>query len=113
MKTGRWTAHGIRVEVVRRLGNRSTGTLHDPQQSLCPELWRASSRPNAGVVERTHAWNERWHRMVMHHDRRTSVSVAWVGLVEHLKLLDTSSARSAASLLSAPDLPPAGASKTA
>lgn len=40
-------AHGIRVEVVRRPGNRSTGTLHDPQQSL----WR---EPTTGFVRKRH-----------------------------------------------------------
>jgi transposase len=82
-------ARGIRVEVVRRPGNRSTGTLHDPQQPLWPQ-------PAAGfvvllkrwVVERTHAWNERWRRMVMHHDRKTSVSAAWVWLAEARILLN-------------------------
>lgn len=29
-------AHGIRVQAARKLGNRSTGTLHYPQQLLRP-----------------------------------------------------------------------------
>lgn len=80
--------HGIRVEVVRRPGNRSTGTLHDPQQSLWQEPIRGFVvLPKRWVVERTHAWNERWRRMVMHHDRKTSTSAAWVWLAEARILL--------------------------
>jgi transposase len=80
--------HGIRVEVVRRPGYRSTGTLHDPQ----PPLWQEPVRgfvvlPKRWVVERTHAWNKRRRRMVMHHDRKTSISTAWVWLAEARILL--------------------------
>ena len=39
------------------------------------------------VVERTHAWNERARRLVMHHDRLPSVSEAWVWLTEARILL--------------------------
>ena len=39
------------------------------------------------VVERTHAWNERARRLVMHHDRLTEVSEAWVWLTEGRMLL--------------------------
>lgn len=68
---------------MRRPGNRSTGTLHDPQQSLCQEPVRSFVvLPKRWVVERTHAWNERWRRMVMHHDRKTSISTAWALLAE-------------------------------
>ncbi|CZT26052.1 hypothetical protein PCPL58_p2035 (plasmid) [Pseudomonas cerasi] len=34
------------------------------------------------VVERTHAWNERARRLIMHHDRLFAVSEAWVWLAE-------------------------------
>lgn len=81
-------AHGIRVEVVRRPGNRLTGSLHDAQQSLWQEPVQGFvALPKRWVVERTHAWNERWRRMVMHHDRKTSTSVAWVWLAEARILL--------------------------
>lgn len=40
-------AHNIRVEVVHRLGNRSTGTLHDSQQLLWPLLRPGSSAAKA------------------------------------------------------------------
>ena len=81
-------AHGIRVEVVRRPSNRSTGTLHDPQQSLWPQpAVGFVVLPKRWVVERTHAWNERWRRMVMHHNRKTCISTAWVWLAEARILL--------------------------
>nr|WP_236953324.1 transposase [Immundisolibacter cernigliae] len=34
------------------------------------------------VVERTHAWNERARRLVMHRDRLAGVSEAWLWLTE-------------------------------
>ena len=43
--------------------------------------------PKRWVVERTHAWNERWRRVVMHHDRKTSISTAWIWLAEARILL--------------------------
>lgn len=39
------------------------------------------------VVERTHAWNERARRLIMHHDRLTHISEAWVWLAEARILL--------------------------
>jgi len=42
-------AHGIRVEVARRPGNRSTGMLHDSQQSLWP-------LPTAGFIVLPKRW---------------------------------------------------------
>jgi transposase len=38
--------------------------------------------PKRWVVERTHAWNELARRLIMHHDRLTDVSEAWVWLAE-------------------------------
>ncbi|KWT11000.1 transposase [Pseudomonas syringae pv. broussonetiae] len=38
--------------------------------------------PKRWVVERTHAWNERARRLIMHHDRLFAVSEAWVWLAE-------------------------------
>jgi putative transposase len=42
----------------------------------------ADKGPKRWVVERTHAWMERWRRTVMHHDRKLAVSAAWVWLAE-------------------------------
>lgn len=83
-------AHHIRVEVVRHPGNGTSGTLHDSKKA--PEQ---AAVVNAGfmvlpvrwVVERTHAWTERWRRTVMHHDRKLAVSEAWVWLAEARMLL--------------------------
>jgi putative transposase len=83
--------HHIQVEVVRRPGNGTTGTLHDPTRTSAP-----TAEINAGfvvlpkrwVVERTHAWTERWRRTVLHHDRKTAVSAAWVWLAEARMLLN-------------------------
>ncbi len=73
--------HKIRVEVVHRPGNSSTSTPRDLQQSLRQERVRGFVvLPKRWGVERTHAWNERWRRMVMHHDRKNSISTAWVWL---------------------------------
>jgi transposase len=83
--------HHIQVQVVRRPGNGTTGTLHDPMRTSAP-----TAEINAGfvvlpkrwVVERTHAWTERWRRTVMHHDRKAAVSAAWVWLAEARMLLN-------------------------
>ena len=73
-------AHGIDVNIVRR--PPKAGPWNDAQQTL----WSAASdfpvSPMRWVVERTHAWNERWRRLVMHHDRSISSSTAWVWLAQ-------------------------------
>jgi transposase len=43
--------------------------------------------PKRWVVERTHAWNERARRLIMHHDRLPLVSETWVWLAEARILL--------------------------
>jgi putative transposase len=83
-------AHHIRVEVVRRPGNSTIGTLHDPKKALEPAAVINSGftiLPKRWVVERTHAWTERWRRTVMHHDRKLVVSAAWIWLAEARMLL--------------------------
>lgn len=76
--------HGIAVEVVRHPGNRSTGTWQDKQQPLWPEIVAKGFVVQAKrwVVERTHAWNERARRLMVHHDRSNWAPVAWVWLAE-------------------------------
>lgn len=44
--------------------------------------------PMRWVVERSHAWTERWRRTLMHHDRKLAVSAAWVWLAEARMLLN-------------------------
>jgi putative transposase len=83
--------HHIRVEVVRRPGNGATGTLHNPTQTSGPPAEIKAGfvvLPKRWVVERTHAWTERWRRTVMHHDRKLAVSAAWVWLAEARMLLN-------------------------
>lgn len=83
--------HHIRVEVVRRPDNGMTGTLHDPTRTSEPVAQPKAGfvvQPKRWVVERTHAWTERWRRTVMHHDRKLDISAAWVWLAEARMLLN-------------------------
>jgi len=83
-------AHHIRVEVIRRPGSSTIGTLYDPETAPTPTADIGSGftiLPKRWVVERTHAWTERWRRTVMHHDRKLAVSAAWVWLAEARMLL--------------------------
>jgi transposase len=82
--------HHIRVEVIMRSGNGTTGTLHDPEQAMpAAEInARFVVLPKRWVVERTHAWIERWRRTVMHYDRKLDISAAWVWLAEARMLLN-------------------------
>lgn len=78
-------AHGIDVQVVRHPGNRNAHVFHDTAQPI-ETIESVPSGfvvlPRRWVVERTHAWNERWRRLVMHHDRNSHISAAWVWLAE-------------------------------
>lgn len=73
--------HGIAVQIIRRPGNRQTGSF---QSQLWPEAATQSFVVQAKrwVVERTHAWNERARRLTVHHDRSNWAPVAWVWLTE-------------------------------
>lgn len=82
---------GIKVDVVRHPGSGTVGRWCEADQ---PDLFTAPATadgftvlPKRWVVERTHAWLERARRLVMHHDRRTDVSEAWVWLAEARMLL--------------------------
>lgn len=83
--------HGVRVEVVRHPANKNVGRWVQPDQ---PDLFTVMADVKGfvvlakrWVVERTHAWNERARRLVMHHDRLCCVSEAWVWLAEARLLL--------------------------
>jgi putative transposase len=83
--------HHIRVEVVRRPGNGTTGTLQEASQLSAPPTEINTGfvvLPKRWVVERTHAWTERWRRTIMHHDRKLDISAAWVWLAEARMLLN-------------------------
>ena len=73
-------AHDIEVEVVRHPGNRNARVFRDTKQAAAPEPVPTGFvvLPKRWVVERTHAWNERCRRLVMHHDRNTLIATAWV-----------------------------------
>ena len=83
--------HGITVEVVRHPANGNGGSWHHPGQGqLFPIKADANgfvALPKRWVVERTHGWNERARRLIMHHDRLTHVSEAWVWPAEARLLL--------------------------
>ena len=83
--------HDIHVQVVRHPANKKVGRWIRPEQ---PDLFtvKADAKgfvvlPKRWVVERTHAWNERARRLIMHHDRLLKVSEAWVWFTEARMLL--------------------------
>lgn len=83
--------HDIQVQVVRHPANANVGRwVHAGQ----PDLFTVEADAKGfvvlakrWVVERTHAWIERARRLVMHHDRLSQVSEAWVWLSEARRLL--------------------------
>ena len=83
--------HGLNVEVVRHPANGNGGYLYHPAQgTLFPVQANANGfvvLPKRWVVERTHAWNDKARRLIMHHDRLAHVSEAWVWLAEARRLL--------------------------
>jgi transposase len=83
--------HDIQVQVVRHPANRNVGRWIDARQ---PDLFTVQSDTKGfvvlakrWVVERTHAWNERARRLVMHHDRLPQVAETWIWLTEARLLL--------------------------
>ena len=87
---GKWAQrtqdiHAVQVQVIRGPNNRRTGKWHSAQGELFASAPAPSGfvvMPKRWVVERTHAWNERARRLIMHHDRLLDVSAAWVWLAE-------------------------------
>ncbi len=86
-------AHPVvaQVQVVRHPANRNVGRWIDARQ---PDLFAVQSNAKGfvvlakrWVVERTHAWNERARRLVMHHDRLPQVAETWIWLTEARLLL--------------------------
>ena len=78
--------HDIRVQVVRHSCNKNVGRWVRAKQ---PDLFTVAADDKGFVVlakrwlvERTHAWNERARRLIMHHDRLSAVWEAWVWLTE-------------------------------
>jgi len=87
---GKWAqrmhqTHAVDVQVIRGPNNRRTGQWCSEQGDLftvTPAPTGFVVMPKRWVVERTHAWNERARRLIMHHDRLFAVSEAWVWLAE-------------------------------
>lgn len=60
--------HHIRVEVIRRPGNGTTGTFHNTALATVPVVEGNTgfvALPKRWVVKRTHVWTERWRPTVM------------------------------------------------
>jgi transposase len=70
----------VAVEIVRR--PHFNGEWSDPQMPLWPAASSFVVLPRRWVVERTHAWNERCRRLVMHHDRSPKIAESWVWLAQ-------------------------------
>lgn len=69
---------GLKVNIVRR--PPKSGAWLSAQQRLWPAIETFPVLPQRWVVERSHAWNERWRRLTTHHDRSTKIATAWVWL---------------------------------
>ncbi|ROO30485.1 transposase IS4 [Salinisphaera orenii MK-B5] len=80
------SAHAVVVSITPSTARAWTG----PQA----ELFGAPPTPPGGglykrwVVERTHAWQERFRRLIMHHDRLPEIGEAWVWLANARLLLN-------------------------
>jgi putative transposase len=75
----------LTVEVVRHPANGHQRVFHENQLPLWSKpapVAGFTPLPKRWVVERTHAWNERSRRLVMHHDRSLVTATAWVWLAE-------------------------------
>ena len=83
--------HAIHVEVMRHPASPSTRRWVRVEQG---DLFTVAAAADGfvvlakrWVVERTHAWNERARRLIMHHDRLAAVAESWVWLTEARMLL--------------------------
>lgn len=81
---------GLDIEIVRHPANKSTGSL---SKQLSLDLLPAPPRgfqvlPMRWIVERTHAWNDKFRRLSKEWDRRIDVSTAWIWLAEGRLLLN-------------------------
>jgi transposase len=82
-------AHGLDVQVVRHPGNGNAHVFLDTNTAQTPPVVPKGfvPLPMRWVVERTHAWGERCRRLVMHHDRKITISTAWVWFAQAQILL--------------------------
>lgn len=79
-----WQTQGIQVQIVRRPRN---WYWHDGQSELWPEMKGMFVLAKRWIVERSHAWLEKNHRLSMHHDRKTTTGCAWTWLAQIRMLL--------------------------
>ncbi len=79
----------IDIEIVRRPRNPTTGSIIQTSLSLEPEPTAGFKLlPKRWIVERTHAWNDKFRRLAKDWDRRLEVSTAWIWLAEGRLLLN-------------------------
>ncbi|MBB3192514.1 IS5 family transposase [Halomonas cerina] len=83
--------HGVSVDIIRRPRSGKVGSWCPPEQE---DLFTQPTnmhgfvvQPKRWVVERTFSWIEKSRRLIMHHDRLTDVSEAWVWLASGRQLL--------------------------
>lgn len=83
--------HDIRVQVVRHPTKGNAAWWVRPEQqdlfSINADASGFVVLAKRWVVERTHAWNERARRLIMHHDRLLHVCESWVWLTQARHLL--------------------------
>lgn len=83
--------HNISVDIIRRPGSGKVGSWSLPEQQ--DPFTPAEShegflvQPKRWVVERTFSWIDKSRRLIMHHDRLTEVSEAWIWLASGRQLL--------------------------
>ena len=88
-------AHGLDVQVVRHPGGNAHVFLDTNTAQTPPVVPKGFvPLPMRWVVERTHAWGERCHRLIMHHDRKIITSTAWVWFAQAQILLHRLALRS-------------------
>ncbi len=76
--------HKVDVQIIRRTRSWS---WDDRQHSLWEEMTAMPILPKRWVVERTHAWLEKYRRLMVHHDRTTRAATAWVWLAQARMLM--------------------------
>jgi transposase len=70
----------LQVDIVRR--PHPKGQWSDSQMPLWPARGGFTLLPKRWVVERTHAWNERCRRLLVHHDRSSKIAESWIWLAQ-------------------------------
>lgn len=76
---------GVEVTIVR---SSTKPRWDDAQRSFWDDTQPPPMPAGRWVVERTHAWLERYRRLVMHHDRKPVYATAWVWLAQAKMLLN-------------------------